>query len=149
MPSDGSAPPVNLTDANDATDTLPTVSPDGRTLAYAAMARPTYESDRQVLMLRDLATGHTRALTQSWDRSVGSIEWARDGKSLLVTAGDTLEEPVFRVDAATGQVTRLTRDGSFGNVHALARRRRAGDDEQHCCARRHLPGSTRAAESPS
>ena len=35
-------------------------------------------------------------------------------------AGDTLEEPVFRVDAATGQVTRLTRDGSFGNVHALA-----------------------------
>jgi dipeptidyl aminopeptidase/acylaminoacyl peptidase len=71
-------------------------------------------------MLRDLATGRTRALTQGWDRSVGSIEWARDGKSLLVTAGDTLEEPVFRVDAATGQVTRLTRDGSFGNVHALA-----------------------------
>jgi len=120
VPSDGSAPPVNLTDANDATDTLPTVSPDGRTLAYAAMARPTYESDRQVLMLRDLATGRTRALTQGWDRSVGSIEWARDGKSLLVTAGDTLEEPVFRVDAATGQVTRLTRDGSFGNVHAIA-----------------------------
>ena len=39
-PSDGSAPPVNLTDANDATDTLPAVSPDGRTLAYVAMARP-------------------------------------------------------------------------------------------------------------
>jgi dipeptidyl aminopeptidase/acylaminoacyl peptidase len=119
VPSDGSAAPVNLTDANDATDTLPTVSPDGRTLAYVAMARPRYESDRQVLQLRDLATGASRPLTEKWDRSVGSIEWAPDGKSLLVTAGDTLEDPVFRIDARTGAVRRLTKDGSFGNVHAL------------------------------
>ena len=118
-PADGSAPPTNLTDANDGTDNLPAVSPDGRTLAYFAMARAGYEADRQVLQLRDLATGQTRALTQAWDRSVGSIEWARDGKSLLVTAEDTLEQPVFRVDAKTGKVTRLTRDGHFGNVRAL------------------------------
>jgi dipeptidyl aminopeptidase/acylaminoacyl peptidase len=83
------------------------------------MARPGYESDRQVLMLRDLATGRVRPLTQGWDRSVGSIEWARDGKSLLVTADDTLEHPVFRVDAATGKVTRLTGEGHFDNVRAL------------------------------
>jgi dipeptidyl aminopeptidase/acylaminoacyl peptidase len=119
-PTDGSAPPTNLTDANDATDNLPAVSPDGRTLAYFAMARPTYEADRQVLMLRDLTSGQVRALTQNWDRSVDSIEWAKDGKSLIITAGDTLEEPVFRVDAATGNVTRLTKDGHFGNVRALA-----------------------------
>ena len=118
-PSDGSAPPVNLTAANHGTDNLPTVSPDGRTLAYFAMARAGYEADRQVLMLRDLATGSVRALTQNWDRSVDSIEWSSDGKSLLVTAGDTLEEPVFRVDAATGKVTRLTGDGHYANVRAL------------------------------
>ena len=118
-PADGSAPPVNLTDANDATDTLPTISPDGRTLAYVAMARPGYESDRTVLMLRDLASGQVRPLTQGWDRSVGSIEWSPDGRSLLVTAEDTLENPVFSVDAASGQVTRLTGDGNYGNVHAI------------------------------
>ena len=39
-PADGGAPPVNLTAANHATDNLPTVAPDGRTLAYFAMARP-------------------------------------------------------------------------------------------------------------
>jgi dipeptidyl aminopeptidase/acylaminoacyl peptidase len=110
---------VNLTDANDATDTLPTVSPDGRTLAYVAMARPGYESDRQVLILRDVATGTVRPLTQGFDRSIGSIEWARDGRTLLVTAEDTLEQPVFSVDTRTGTVTRLTRDGHFGNVRAL------------------------------
>jgi dipeptidyl aminopeptidase/acylaminoacyl peptidase len=120
VPTNLSSRPVNLTDANDATDTLPTLSPDGKTLAYVAMARPGYESDRQVVQLRDVATGATRPLTQNWDRSVGSIEWTPDGKSLLVTAGDTLEEPVFRVDVASGKVTRLTREGHFGNVHALA-----------------------------
>jgi dipeptidyl aminopeptidase/acylaminoacyl peptidase len=119
VPSDGTAPPVNLTDSNDATDTLPTVSPDGRTLAYVAMARPTYEADRQVLQLRDLATGRTRAITRGWDRSIDSIEWASDGGSLLVTAGDTLEEPVFRVDAASGKVTRLTGEGHYANVRSL------------------------------
>jgi dipeptidyl aminopeptidase/acylaminoacyl peptidase len=118
-PSDGSAPPVNLTDANDATDTLPNVSPDGRTLAYVAMKRPGYESDRQVVQLRDLATGQVRPLTEGFDRSVGSIAWAPDGRSLFVTADDTLEHPVYRVDVATGQVTRLTGDGHFDNVRAL------------------------------
>jgi dipeptidyl aminopeptidase/acylaminoacyl peptidase len=119
VPSDGGSAPVNLTDANDGTDNLPTVSPDGKTLAYFAMARPGYEADRQVLMLRDLASGKVRALTQNWDRSVGSIAWTRDGKSLLITAEDTLEQPVWRVDPATGNVTRLTGDGHFDNVRIL------------------------------
>ncbi|HXC73761.1 MAG TPA: S9 family peptidase, partial [Sphingomicrobium sp.] len=93
VPTNGSTHPINLTDANDATDNLPTVSPDGRTLAYFAMTRPGYEADRQVLMLRDLTSGTVRPLTQAWDRSVGSIAWAKDGRSLLITAEDTLEQP--------------------------------------------------------
>jgi dipeptidyl aminopeptidase/acylaminoacyl peptidase len=117
-PADGSAPPTNLTDPNDATDTLPTVSPDGRTLAYVAMARPGYESDRQVLMLRDLASGQVRPL-KGWDRSVGSIAWAPDGRSIVVEAQDTLDNPLFRVDVASGRVIRLTRSGSAHNARPL------------------------------
>ncbi|MEO6225500.1 MAG: S9 family peptidase [Sphingomicrobium sp.] len=118
-PSDGSAPPVNLTDANDATDNLPAVSPDGRTLAYVAMARPGYEADRLIVQLRDLATGQVRPLTQNFDRSVDSLVWAPDGKSLLVTAEDTLEEAVFRIDATSGAVTRLTGEGHYANLRPL------------------------------
>lgn len=110
---------TNLTDANQATDTLPTPSPDGRTLAYVAMARPTYEADRQVLMLRDLATGAVRALTQDWDRSVASIAWAPDSRSLIVTAQDTLEHPAFRIDARRGTVTRLTERGTISDTLPL------------------------------
>jgi dipeptidyl aminopeptidase/acylaminoacyl peptidase len=118
-PADGSRPPINLTDANEGTDTLPTLSPDGRTLAYVSMARAGYEADRQVIMLRDLASGRTRALTQAWDRSAGSLAWSPDGRSLLITAEDVMEAPVWRVDVASGAITRLTGAGHAGNVVPL------------------------------
>ncbi|WP_257540180.1 S9 family peptidase [Sphingobium sp. CFD-1] len=118
-PADGSAVPINLTDANDATDTMPAVSPDGQWLAYAAMKRPGYEADRLVLMLRNIATGETKALTEAWDRSVATIAWEADGKGILVTADDVLDHPVFRVDVASGKVARLTQAGHVGSVTPL------------------------------
>jgi dipeptidyl aminopeptidase/acylaminoacyl peptidase len=116
VPADGSAAPVNLTATNKGTDNLPTVSPDGRFLAYFAMARAGFEADRQVLMVRDLASGQVRALTQGWDRSVGSIAWGANGKTIYVTADDTQETPVFAVDTASGKVTRLTQQGHVSGV---------------------------------
>jgi dipeptidyl aminopeptidase/acylaminoacyl peptidase len=115
-PADGSAAPVNLTPDNDGMDNLPTASPDGKSLAWFAMKRPTYEADRQVLMLRDLATGKVTALTEGWDRSVGSIAWSPDSKTIYVTAEDTQENPIWSVDPRTGKVARLTQ---LGNVSAV------------------------------
>ena len=109
----------NATPNNAATDTMPVPSPDGKWLAYAAMARPTYESDRQVLMLRDLKTGKVHALSEKWDRSVASIAWATDSKSLYVTANEILDNPVFQLDMS-GKVTRLTTDGHVTDVMPLA-----------------------------
>ena len=117
---DGEGEPDNLTADNTATDTLPAPSPDGRYLAWAAMARPGYESDRQVVMLKDRTTGTTRALTKDWDRSVGSIAWSPDSKSLIVTAQEILDHPAFSVDVATGKVARLTGAGNVGDVTPLA-----------------------------
>ncbi|APG61724.1 peptidase S9 [Sphingorhabdus lutea] len=109
---------VNLTIDNEATDTMPISSPDGKWLAYAAMARAGYESDKLTLMLLNPVDGTRKALTENWDRSVGSIAWAPDSQSLLVTAGDTLEHPMFRVDLS-GKVTRLTGDGNVNDVTPL------------------------------
>ena len=57
VPIDGSAAPRCLTEANKAMDTLPAFSPDGKTLAYVAMARPGYEADRYRIVLRDWPDG--------------------------------------------------------------------------------------------
>ncbi len=119
VPADGSAAPVNLTADNKATDINPTISPDGRWLAWAAMARPGYESDRLVLMVRELATGKTRAVTEGWDRSVDKISWAAGSDALYVTAEDTLDVPIFRVELSDGRVHRLTGQGHAGDFALL------------------------------
>ena len=113
----------NLTANNLATDTLPAPSPDGRWLAYAAMARPNYESDRMVIHLLDRSTGETRALTQDFDRSFHSIAWTPDSRSIIATAGDVLDDPAFRIDPMTGAVTRLDlvpgNEAAIGSVTPL------------------------------
>jgi dipeptidyl aminopeptidase/acylaminoacyl peptidase len=112
------AAPVNLTAANQATDTLPTPSPDGQFLAYVAMARPGYEADRQVVHLRDLKSGVVTALTKDWDRSVGSLAWTPDSRWLIATAQDVLDTPAFRIDPRTGAVAKL--DLMAGNEAHIA-----------------------------
>lgn len=123
---DGKAP-ANLTGANAATDTVPTPSPDGKYLAYLAMARPGYESDRLVVQLRDLKTGSVRALTQGFDRSFGSLAWTPDSRWIIATAQDVLDTPAFRIDPRTGAVDRLDlmagNEAHIGNTVTLPGKR--------------------------
>lgn len=100
----GAAPRL-LTAANQATDNTPVPSPDGRYLAWLAMARPTYEADKLAVQLMDLRTGRIRNLTEDTDLSFGSLAWSADGKHLIATAQKVLDTPAFRIDIASGKVT--------------------------------------------
>ena len=115
--------PTNLTAANEALDMLPAPSPDGQYLAYVAMARPGYEADRQVVMLRDLKSGVTTALTENFDRSFGSLAWTPDSRWLIGTAQDVLDTPAFRIDPRSGAVERLDlmagHEAHLGNIVPL------------------------------
>jgi acylaminoacyl-peptidase len=102
---------TNLTAANKAWDASPRLSPDGMTLAYKAMKRPGFEADRFEIQLRDLATGTVRPLAAAWDRSVEDIQWSADGKSIYVSAADVGCQRLFRIDAKSGVVTTLSKDG--------------------------------------
>ena len=111
VPSDGSAPPRNLTAANKAWDAGPVVYPDGTRLAYRAMKRPGFEADRFGVMVMDLRTGATREIDGAWDRSAESLRWSRDGRTLYLTAGDVQTERLYAMDAVTGRATPLTTGG--------------------------------------
>ena len=115
--------PVNLTAANEGMDMLPVPSPDGQYLAYVAMARPTYEADRQVVHIRDLKTGAITALTGKWDRSAASLAWTPDSRWLVATAQDVLDTPAFRIDPRSGAVQKLDlmpgNEAHIGNVVPL------------------------------
>jgi dipeptidyl aminopeptidase/acylaminoacyl peptidase len=109
--ADGGAPPKNLTADNKAWDAQPAFSPDGSQLAYLAMDRTGFEADRFHLMLLNLQSGARRALTQNWDRSIGSFAWSRDGKTLIATADHLGQRPLWAVDVASGRASAITGAG--------------------------------------
>jgi dipeptidyl aminopeptidase/acylaminoacyl peptidase len=114
VPAAGGAAPRNLTAENPAWDTKPSFSPDGKTLAYLAMARPGFEADRFKMVLMDVASGKKRILADNWDRSIAEFHWRADGKALLANADDVGNHRLFSLDVASGKVTALTGKGYAG-----------------------------------
>ena len=112
VPVDGSHEPRLLTTDNRAWDTQPVFSPDGGTLAYLAMERPGFEADRFRIMLQNWPGGETRVLTEEWDRSVGSMTWSADGRTLLVTAQNLGNTALFSIDVSSGDVSTLITQGT-------------------------------------
>jgi dipeptidyl aminopeptidase/acylaminoacyl peptidase len=108
---DGASEAKNLTPDNKAWDAQPVVSPDGRTLAWRAMARPTFEADRFAIMVRDLKTGATRELTKGWDRSADFIDYSRDGRTLFATTDQYGQHILWALDVKTGRPRALTGRG--------------------------------------
>jgi dipeptidyl aminopeptidase/acylaminoacyl peptidase len=100
-----------LTADNPAWDGQPAFSPDGSTLAYLAMDRPGYESDRFHLVLLDLKSGAKRPLTQNFDRSIGSFAWSQDGRMLFATTDHLGQHPLWSIDAMSGRAAAITGEG--------------------------------------
>jgi len=122
VPRDGSAAPRLLTPGNRATITQPVFSPDGQYLAYRAMVRPGYESDRFRIVVRRWPAGKPRVLTEDWDRSAATIVWSPDGRTIYTTADNLGQHSLFAVDVQTGQVRELLHQGRVSDVAAIADR---------------------------
>lgn len=120
VPADGSAPPARLIPDSKTSDARPTLSPDGKTLAYVSEAAPVMIAQRSRLMVRDLKTGATREVAPDLDLGVGSLAWAPDGKSLYVTAPHLGQVKLFAVALATGKATEVVSDGSVGGYDLAA-----------------------------
>jgi len=115
VPVAGGAP-RNLTADNPAADTGPRWSPDGRTVAFLRQVRPRHWGERARAALLDRTSGKVRVLTEAWDRSVEGLTWARDGKALYTSADDEGHHRLFRIDAASGGVKRLTERLAFSDL---------------------------------
>ncbi len=97
----------------------PTVSPDGRAVAFLRESYSTPEHAPRI-SLRYMRFGESPAeLVADWDRWPASVTFSRDGGALLVTADDSGRCPVFRLDIAAGEIQPLTTDDyAYTNVTA-------------------------------
>ena len=97
---------VKLT-ANAANDNSPLYSPDGRFIAYKAMARPGFEADRLCLMVHDRRASTSRNLTDSLDLSVDDFVWSAGGDAIIFSAEENGRSSVYRLPLANGRAERI------------------------------------------
>lgn len=89
----------------------PVFSPDGRKLACTRHQRSAERAGAEELWVYDLATRAGRALARDWDTWVTPHAWTRDGAAVLATGPWRGGEPVVRVEAGSGETTRITAGG--------------------------------------
>ena len=106
---------------NPAWDNHPVFSADGKTLFFAAMQRPGYESDRFVVQSMAWPDGTPEPLTAAWDRSARDIVAAPEGDVLWVTAQDVGQVSLFEVALPGGAVRKLASDGTISGPAVAGR----------------------------
>jgi dipeptidyl aminopeptidase/acylaminoacyl peptidase len=117
VPAAGGAP-RKITPSK-ADDNQPLYSPDGKYIAYRAMARPGYESDKQVLTLYDRAAGTIRPLTEALDVSVAEFFWSPDGSALYFSADAKGRNALYKVPVSGGKPETILDGVTFGSMSLL------------------------------
>jgi dipeptidyl aminopeptidase/acylaminoacyl peptidase len=92
-------------------------SPDGRSAVCVRgdIGDPEH-AEQLTLWLIDLATGDGRDLTPDLDLWPHDPVWAPDSSAVYFVADQAGRAPAFRVDIASGEITRLSTDGAFSDL---------------------------------
>jgi dipeptidyl aminopeptidase/acylaminoacyl peptidase len=112
----GGIKPITTSKAN---DNSPSYSPDGKYIAYRAMARPGFEADKYDLMLYDRKAQTSRNLTETLDDSVDEIIWAKDSAQVFFTAEEKGRNALFKVATAENKPEKILDGHTFGSLSLL------------------------------
>lgn len=95
----------------------PTISPDGRRVAYLRH-QVTDENTPPVVTawVVDLAGGRPVAVVPQWDRWPSAVAWVPGSDDLLLVADDHGHSPVFRAALEDAEPVRLTGTGAYSSV---------------------------------
>ena len=104
---DGKAKPKNITQDNEAADTSPVYSPDGKYLAYLRQAIK-FAPECQKLMVYDRADKKGRCLTDDLDRSCANPRWLPDDKRLAFEADDAGRRSIYSTDLGSNRPMRIS-----------------------------------------
>ena len=83
-------------------------APDGRRIAYEAPSDAEWELRLDKIWVMDVDSGERRMVSGVYQGNVGSYVWTPDGQELLFGGLQRTDSNLFRLDVASGRVTRLT-----------------------------------------
>ena len=102
---------VTALTTRDGPDLAPTVSPDGRTIAYLGFDDSPKAFEQNRLYVMSLGGGAPRPVAPGLDRSIDQIEWASDGRALFASYEEAGSVTVARI-GLDGSVRPLARDAA-------------------------------------
>ncbi len=115
----GSQTAANRTNGNLASDTVPLYSADGKWLAFARQTVQRFYADTRRLMLLDRASGATKLVAESWDRSADGLVWAPDSTKLYGAIDDAGTVRAYEIPLS-GKPRAITRESSFSGLAVAA-----------------------------
>lgn len=99
---------INISSENLGYDKYPVYSPDGSKIAYMSMETPGYESDKERLIIHDLASGTKDYINENWDQNIHNYVWSGDAESITFTSGKHAKDQIYKVNLASKEFTALT-----------------------------------------
>ncbi len=100
----------NLTEGNMGYDTNPSFSPDGLTMFYQSMEHDGYESDKNRLMMLDMASGQRTDLSEGTENNIDAYCLSDDARSVWVISDSEAKDAIFCIDIASRQIRKVTND---------------------------------------
>jgi dipeptidyl aminopeptidase/acylaminoacyl peptidase len=89
-------------------DNNPVYSPDGSRIALHSMERPSFESDRNRIMVYDRKSHSLEDATAGLDRTAHGAVWTPDGEEILFTSETGGTDQLFKVAASGGDLQQIS-----------------------------------------
>lgn len=99
---------INISDGMMGYDVAPVYSPDGSMIAWQSMARDGYESDKNRLIVYDVAKKTWKDYTEAFDQNAEQLAWTDDSKSIWFISDWHATDEIYRLDIEGGKITKIT-----------------------------------------
>jgi len=105
---------------NDAPEQNVQWSPNGKLLSYLAPTNASWDLAEEKLWVVPAEGGEPRKLTGAFEGAIGQYTWTPDGQAILLGASVRGRGAAFRVEVATGALTKLAGGDWSGRVESFA-----------------------------
>ncbi len=104
----GAKSTVNISEGMMGYDIAPAFSPDGTRILWQSMARDGYESDKNRLIVYDVAAKTITDYTKDFDQNAEALAWADDSKTIWFISDYHATDEIYRLDLAGGKIAKIT-----------------------------------------